>query len=138
MARLPAGWGNVAGHHVNDMEIFVLSGAVKIGDHRFTDRCFTYVPAGVSYGPVAAEKETIALWFFDGEASFTPSATSRAGAAVERRVEFKNYFDEPWEAASEIGFSKQPGIFMKILKQLPNDGPMTWVAGSFAGRSPAR
>jgi hypothetical protein len=138
MARLPAGWGNVAGHHVNDMEIFVLSGAVKIGDHRFTDRCFTYVPAGVSYGPVAAEKETIALWFFDGEASFTPSATSRAGAAVERRVEFKNYFDEPWEAASEIGFSKQPGIFMKILKRLPNDGPMTWVAGSFAGRPPRK
>jgi hypothetical protein len=138
MARLPVGWGNVAGHHVNDMEIFVLSGAVKIGDRRFTDRCFTYVPAGVSYGPVAAERETIALWFFEGDASFTASTTSKPGAAVGRSVEYRNYFEEPWEAAVEIGFSKQPGIFMKILKRLPNDGPMTWVAGSFAGRPPRR
>jgi len=27
---------------------------------------------------------------------------------------------------------------MKILKRLPNDGPMTWVAGSFAGRPPRK
>ena len=138
IARLPAGWRNAAGHHDNDMEMFVLSGAVKSGDRRFTERCFTYVPAGVSYGPVVVEKETTALWFFDGDASFKASTMSRAGAAAERRVEFKNYFDEPWEAAVENGFSKQHGIFMKILKRLPNDGPMTWVAGSFAGRPPRR
>jgi hypothetical protein len=138
MARLPAGRRNVVGHHASDMEIFVLEGAVKIGDRRFTARCFTYIPAGVSYGPVAVEKKTIALWFFDGDASFTASTTSRAGAAVNQQVEYKNYFDEPWEAAVEIGFSKQPGIFMKILKRLPNDGPMTWVAGSFAGRPPRK
>jgi hypothetical protein len=139
VARLPAGWRNAApGYHASDMEMFVLKGAVKIGDRRFTDRCFTYVPAGVPYGPVAAEKETIALWFFDGDASFTASTTSKPDAALDRRVEYKNYFDEPWEAAVEIGFSKQPGIFMKILKRLPNDGPMTWVAGSFAGRPPRK
>lgn len=138
MARLPAGWRNAAGHHASDMEIFVLEGAVKIGDRRFTERCFTYVPAGVSYGPVAVEMETIALWFFDGDASFTASRVSKPGAAVNQQVEYKNYFDVPWEAAVEIGFSKQPGIFMKILKRLPNDGPMTWVAGSFAGRPPRK
>jgi hypothetical protein len=138
MARLPAGWRNAAGHHASDMEIFVLSGAVKIGDRRLIERCYSYVPAGVLYGPVAVEKETTALWFFDGDASFTASPSSRVGAAAERRVEFKNYFDEPWEAAVEIGYSRSPGIFMKILKRLPNDGPMTWVAGSFAGRPPRK
>ncbi len=139
VAHLPAGWRNAAtGYHASDMEIFVLTGAVKIGDRRFTDRCFTYVPAGVSYGPVSVEKETMALWFFDGDASFTASTASRPEAAVDRRVEFKSFYEEPWEAAVEIGFSKAPGIFMKILKRLPNDGPMTWIAGSFAGRPPRK
>jgi hypothetical protein len=139
LARMPAGWKNAAtGYHASDMEIFVLKGAVKIGDHLFTDRCYTYVPEGVSYGPITAEKETTALWFFDGDASFTASATSRSGAAIDRRVEFKSYYQEPWVSAVEVGSSKQPGIFMKILKQLPNDGSMTWVAGSFAGRPPRK
>jgi hypothetical protein len=138
LARLHAGWRNAVGYHASDMEMFVLNGAVKIGDRRFSDRCFTYVPAGVSYGPMAVEKETIALWFFEGGASFTASTTSKPDAAVDQQVRYKNYFDEPWEAAVEIGFSKQPGIFMKILKRLPNDGPMTWIAGSFAGRPPRK
>ncbi len=139
LARFPADWRNAAaGYHASDMEIFVLKGAIKIGDRRFTERCFTYVPAGVSYGPVTVDKETSALWFFDGDPSFTASATSRAGAAFNQRVEFKSYYQEPWEAAVEIGFSKQPGIFMKILKRLPNDGPMTWISGSFSGRPPRK
>jgi hypothetical protein len=139
LARFPAGWKNAAtGYHASDMEMFVLKGAVKIGDRRFTDRCFTYVPAGVSYGPVVVEKETSVLWFFDGDPSYTASATSRTGAAIEQRVEFKSYYQEPWAAAVEVGFSKRPGIFMKILKRLPNDGPMTWVAGSFSGHPPRK
>jgi hypothetical protein len=60
-ARLPAGRGNAAGRHASDMKMFALEGAVKIGDRRFTERRFTYIPAGVSYGPVAVEKETVAL-----------------------------------------------------------------------------
>jgi Domain of unknown function (DUF4437) len=139
LARFPAGWRNAAaGYHAGDMEMFVLKGAVKIGDRRLTDRCFTYVPAGVSYGPVVVEKETSALWFFDGDSSFTASATSRAGAAIDQRVEFKSYYHEPWAAAVEVGFSKRPGIFMKILKRLPNDGPMTWISGSFSGHPPRK
>ncbi|MBO0719571.1 MAG: DUF4437 domain-containing protein [Blastocatellia bacterium] len=139
LARLPIGWRNAAvGFHASDMEMFVIKGAVKIGNRRLTDRCFTYVPAGVTYGPVAAEKQTTALWFFDGDASFTASMTSKPNAEVNQRVEFKSYYQEPWEAAVEIGFSKQPGIFMKILKRLPNDGPMTWISGSFAGRPPRK
>ncbi len=78
LARFPTGWRNAAaGYHASDMEMFVLEGAVKIGDRRFSDRCFTYVPAGVLYGPMAVEKETTALWFFDGDASFTASARSK-------------------------------------------------------------
>jgi hypothetical protein len=139
LARFPAGWRNAAaGYHASDMEMFMLKGAIRIGDRRFTDRCFTYVPAGVSYGPVAAEQETSALWFFDGDPSFKASTASRPDAAINQRVEFKSYYQEPWEAAVEIGFSKQPGIFMKILKRLPNGGPMTWISGSFAGRPPRK
>jgi len=119
MVRLPAGWRNAAGHHASDMEIFVIEGAVKIGDRRFTERCYSYVPAGVSYGPVTVRRKTIALWFFDGAASFTASTGSEPGAAVDQRVEYKNYFDEPWEAAVEIGFSKQPGIFIEDFKAAP-------------------
>src|SRR5262245_56201451 len=53
LARFPAGWRNTAvGYHASDMEIFVLKGAIKIGDRQLSDRCFTYIPAGVSYGPV--------------------------------------------------------------------------------------
>ncbi|MGH9938939.1 MAG: DUF4437 domain-containing protein [Blastocatellia bacterium] len=139
IARFPAGWRHAAsGYHASDMELFVLKGAIKIGARRFTDRCFTYIPAGVSYGPMVVEKETTALWFFDGDASFTASMTSKPDAAANQRVEFKSWGQEPWEAAVEIGFSKQPGIFMKILKRLPNDGPMTWISGSFAGRPPRK
>jgi uncharacterized protein DUF4437 len=134
LARFPANWRNAsAGYHASNMEIFVLKGAIKIGDHQLSDRCFTYIPAGVSYGPVVVEMETSALWFFDGDPSFTSSAASRDGAALDQRVEFKSYYQEPWAAAVEAGFSKQPGLFMKVLKRLPNDGPMTWISGSFSG-----
>ncbi len=139
LAHLPAGWKNAThGYHAADMEIFVLKGAIKIGDRRLTERCFSYIPTGVPYGPMIVEDDTTALWFFDGAASFTPSMTPRPDAIVNQRVEFKSYYQEPWEAAVEIGFSSQPGIFMKILKRLPNDGPMTWIAGSFAGRPPRK
>jgi quercetin dioxygenase-like cupin family protein len=138
LARFPAGWRLPQGYHSSDAELFVLQGALRIGQQKFTERCYTYAPAGARHSAITVEQTTTALWFFEGEPDFISAQKSQPDAQSDQAVALKNYFKEAWIPAVEIGFSAAPGIFMKILKRLPNDGPMTWISGSFAGRPPRK
>lgn len=49
----PNGWKNVAGYNDADQEMFVLEGDLTIGDQKLTKYSYTFIPAGMSAGPVS-------------------------------------------------------------------------------------
>ncbi len=139
IVKYPAGWRQPArGYHSAAMEFFVRQGALKIGQRNYGERAYTYVPAGVVREPLVAVKETTVLQFFEAAPEFIPANESRVDAKRAELVEYKNYYDEPWISAVELGYSKIPGIFMKVLRYEPQTGAMTWIAGSIAGRPPRK
>lgn len=139
LARYPAGWGREqTGYHMSDEEVFILEGDLKIGQKTLTERCYTYIPAGLAHGPVSTNQGCVALQFFSGEPDFVPSKESKTEARVREFVEYKNFYEEPWVPSVELGFGRLPGIFMKILRQDKETGAMTWIAGSLAGRPPRK
>src|SRR5262249_26622137 len=63
----PPGWRSRAdsNYHSSEEEIFVLEGDLTIGGRTLTDRCYSFIPAGVAHGPISTRNGCLALTFFD-------------------------------------------------------------------------
>lgn len=139
IVKYPAGWRQPArGYHTAPMEFFVQQGELKIGQRTYGERTYSYVPAGFTREPLVAVKETTALQFYEATPEFIAANESRPDTKRDEFVEYKNYYEEPWISAVELGYSKIPGIFMKVFRYEPKTGAMTWIAGSIAGRPPRK
>jgi len=132
----PPGWRSRAdsNYHSGDEEIFVLEGDLTIGGRTLTDRCYSFIPAGVTHGPVSSRNGCLALTFFDQEPDVIASKESKPGARPDRAVEYKNYFDEPWALSDARAKSKTPPpLLMKVLRRDEQTGARTWIAGVLSG-----
>jgi hypothetical protein len=61
---LPAQFEVPAGRFTADLEIFVLSGAIQVGDWKLGKHCYSFIPAGVRVGPwkVLNDEAAEILW----------------------------------------------------------------------------
>jgi hypothetical protein len=128
----PPGWRSRAdsNYHSGDEEIFVLEGDLTIGERTLTDRCYSFIPAGMTHGPISTRNGCLALTFFDQEPDVIASNESKPGSKLDRAIEYKNYFDEPWALDSARAQSKTPPpLLIKVLRRDQQTGARTWIAG---------
>ncbi|MBO0719570.1 MAG: DUF4437 domain-containing protein [Blastocatellia bacterium] len=132
----PPGWRSRAdsNYHSGDEEIFVLEGDLTIGERTLTDRCYSFIPAGMAHGPISTGNGCLALTFFSREPDVIASHESKPGSKLGRSIEYKNYFDEPWTLDANRAQSKTPPpLLIKVLRQDEQTGARTWIAGVLAG-----
>src|SRR5262249_15198778 len=91
----PPGWRSRANRNYRsgDEEVFVLEGDLTIGERTLTDRCYSFIPAGMAHGPISTRNGCLALTFFDQAPDMSASNESKPGAKLDQSVEYKNYFD---------------------------------------------
>jgi hypothetical protein len=132
----PPGWRSRAdsNYHSGDEEIFVLEGDLSISGRMLTDRCYSFIPAGMAHGPISTRNGCLALTFFDQEPDVIASKESKPGAKLDQAIEYKNYFDETWALGATRAKTKTPPpLLVKVLRQDEQTGARTWVAGVLSG-----
>jgi hypothetical protein len=132
----PPGWRSRAdsNYHTGDEEIFVLEGDLTVGGRVLTDRCYSFIPAGMAHGPISTRNGCLALTFFDREPDVIASKESKLGSKIDQAIEYKNYYDEPWALGATRAKSKTPPpLLIKVLRQDKQTGARTWIAGVLSG-----
>jgi hypothetical protein len=149
MTYLPIGWRqDTKGYHNSDVEIFLLEGDLTIsdakGEQKLTKYSYTYIPAGMSYGPMSTQQGAVFIQWFKGKPDFVASNRDKQGARVHAAVRDWNYYHqslyigEPFPAYRVGG--NIPGSIHELLRKDPDTGEMTWMvfsAGGGGGPAPA-
>jgi hypothetical protein len=136
MIYYPNGWKNVAGYNDADQELFVLEGDLTIGDQKLTKYSYTFIPAGMSQGPVSTRQGAVVLTFFNTHARFVPSEKNKSGARVHALIRDWNFYKTPWNTAAMPVYRKGPplpGLRLKLLRHDKDTGEMTWMTFGVGG-----
>jgi hypothetical protein len=119
-----------------DQEFFVLDGALRQGDHILTSGGFSFYPKG-TLQPDWEVIETCRIFvMFDAEPVYVTADTALLGAKIEQQVPFLDSWAMDWFNplnASDPSTAFRPGIFVKILRQDPDTGTSTHLAGLMPG-----
>ncbi len=69
---LPPNFVAPSGIFSADLEIFILKGAIKIGEWQLNKHCYSFIPAGVKVGDwkVIGNEEAVILWMENGSVDF--------------------------------------------------------------------
>jgi hypothetical protein len=136
MASLPIGWNHeTRGYHNANTEIFVLDGDMQIGDQKLTRYSYTFIPAGTTHGPVTTRHGAVFLLWFDKTPDFVPSGDDKPGARTYAAVRDWNYYHAPFDSVNFPIYRKGspiPGVRLKLLRNDPDTGEMTWITHSMA------
>lgn len=109
--ELPADWSFTTGASpAHSVEIFVLAGAVRLGEFILTEGGYAYLPPGMTGMPMASDSGALLLYFVD-----------EADAAA--------VIGTPLITSSEVLKWQQDdiGIFTKELRADPGSGARTWL-----------
>lgn len=93
---VPSGWSCPRGYNDAAIDLYVLEGALKVGEVAFTTGSYTYLPAGMAHGPISSESAARLLVFTDRPHHFTPSEVSRADALTSRHIPPVETWRRPW------------------------------------------
>jgi hypothetical protein len=110
-------WQSDSGYFNYDVEIFVLSGELRIGQLRLGRYTYGFIPEGVCIEPWSAQGKTTALWMPDRHPSFVKSRDDAPGA--NRKLYIPSLSSEliPWSQTLTPGFP--PGAMRKTLRKGP-------------------
>lgn len=117
---LPPQFELPAGRFTADLEIFVLSGAIQIGEWKLTKHCYSFIPAGVRVGAwkVLNTEPAEILWMENGSLQYQDLPTHR-----ETRIgEFIPVLDSkllPWGRTDTTQFVEAS---KKWLRKAANGG----------------
>ena len=133
----PAGWRwHGPGYCEADQELFVLDGRMKIGGQVLASGCFSYFPKGVLQAGWEVIEPCRAFAMFDLEPRYRLADQSTTEARTEHTVACLDSWAMDWENpldASAPSDSFRPGIFVKVLRQCPDTGASTHLAGLMPG-----
>ena len=120
-------WEGDSGYFNCDVEIFVLSGELRIGQLPLGRYTYGFIPEGVCIELLSAQEKTTALWMPEGRPSFVTSREDAPGA--KRQIYIPSSCSEliPWSSTITPGFP--PGAMRKNLRKGPDDGSSTWLLG---------
>lgn len=117
---LPPQFKLPAGRFTADLEIFVLSGAIQVGEWKLGKHCYSFIPAGVNVGDwkVLNGESAEILWMQNGELQYQDLPTHPKA----RIAEFIPALDSkllPWGRTDTTQFLEAS---KKWLRKAPNEG----------------
>ncbi|PMB22887.1 hypothetical protein CEN47_19365 [Fischerella thermalis CCMEE 5319] len=67
-----------------DLEIFVLKGAIQVGEWHLSKHCYSFIPAGVKFGPwkVLGDEEVEILWMENGSLKYRNAQNNHPNARL--------------------------------------------------------
>lgn len=126
--RLNNGFSRKPGLSYSDLEIFVLTGAMKVGDELCTEGHYMFIPAGVSLGAFEVPQGCeILMMYNDSEPSYEESDVNHPDALKEAVVSLNSYEDAPWMGGSIVSPSVATGCMLKLLRFDPLTEAMTFL-----------
>jgi hypothetical protein len=136
LVRFPAGWRRDGGILAADEEVFVIGGALTIGDRTHKRFGYTHLPAGYLHGRASTVDGAVAVVFYSARPEPVAGTAHAADLATERVVEHLNALDGEWGANFHPQFP--PGAGRKWLRRDPVTKDETWVLGTMPLRSGRR
>lgn len=125
LLRLPAAWRRPLGHVTASIDVFVLSGALRLGDGLHSLGFYGHLPAGANSSAWTAEGETILFYAArSGAPDFLPEAGRPALGAGLVAVDTETV---PWTGSQIPG--PAPGLVHKELRADPATGERMWISG---------
>ncbi|MGB3508991.1 MAG: DUF4437 domain-containing protein [Microcoleaceae cyanobacterium] len=124
---LPSKFTAPAGIFTADLEIFVLSGAIQIGEWQLDKHGYSFIPAGIRVGPwkVLGDKPVEILWMENGTVPFKYEA-SETDAPNARISDFIPALDSkllPWGKTQTTQFE----VAKKKYLRKDNNGGGVWL-----------
>jgi len=114
--RFDNGYKRKPGMSYSDMEIFVLTGAMKVGDQACGEGHYLFVPAGYALGAIDVPDGCEALVMYnDSEPSFLESDCHHPLCLKEGFVSINSYQDAPWAPGNLVNPSVAAGVMIKVL-----------------------
>ncbi|MEH1864497.1 MAG: DUF4437 domain-containing protein [Nostoc sp.] len=120
-------WKSDSGYFNCDMEIFVLSGQMQIGQLHLGQYTYGFIPEGVCMEAWSTQENTTALWMPSAEPIFIKSLTDAPGAKRQDYIPSLNSYLIPWSQTLTPGFP--PGAMRKTLRADTNIKRSTWLIG---------
>jgi len=118
--KFNGGYKRKPGLSYSDVELFVLNGALKVGDQVCLEGHYMFIPAGMAVGAIQAPKGCEALVMFnDSEPSFEESDQNHQLALTEAYLSLNTYSDAPWAPGNIVQPSVASGCLIKPLHYDP-------------------
>ena len=115
-ALLEPGYRQPPGMSCSELEIFVLSGSLTVGDQVHGPGHFFFVPAGVAMPALSSPRGAQLLMFYNyGEPSFVESDSDHPGAERHRYSVVNAYEGMSWTSTNFYP-ATAPGCLVKVLR----------------------
>jgi hypothetical protein len=112
----------------SDLEIFVLTGELNIGEEICREGHYIFLPAGMALEAMSAPKGCeLIMMYNDSEPSFEESDANHQLTLKEGFVSVNSYEDMPWAGGSIVSPSVATGVFLKLLHFDPLTEAMTFL-----------
>ncbi len=120
-------WEGSSGYFTCDVEIFVLSGRIQIGQFCLGSYTYSFFPAGVCIEAWSVEKNTTVLWMPAAYPHFVKASHHLPNAQYQLYIPSLSSEQLPWQPTLTPGFP--PGAMRKTLRMAPEGGRSTWLLG---------
>lgn len=115
--RFDGGYVRKPGMSYSDMELFILNGAMKVGDQTIVEGHYLFVPAGHALPAISVDQGCEALVMYnDSEPSFVESDAHHALALSAGYISVNAYEDAPWAPGNLVTPSVASGCLIKVLR----------------------
>ncbi|MDX2224158.1 MAG: DUF4437 domain-containing protein [Rhodospirillaceae bacterium] len=95
--EIPAGWKSDKGYCTAAQDIYILDGDLSVGVERMIRGCYSYIPAGVAYGPLSSEKGCRAIVFYGAPYDFKRANANAPGARADKLRLNERTWKQDWE-----------------------------------------
>lgn len=126
--RYNGGYKRKPGLSYSDMELFVLTGEMRVGDDTLREGHYLFVPAGVALEAIDVPQGCEALVMYnDSEPDYEESDASHDLALKAGYISVNTYEDMPWAGGSIVAPSVATGCMIKLLRFDPLTEAMTFL-----------
>lgn len=103
---LPSNFKAPSGIFTADLELFILKGAIQIGEWKLTKHCYTFIPAGVKIGDwqVLGDEDVEILWMENGSARYHNLANHHPDAKLNEFIPVLDTKLLPWGRTDTVQF----------------------------------
>lgn len=91
-----------------DLELFVLNGAIQIGEWKLTKHCYSFIPAGTQFGDwqVLSSEGVEILWMENGNLEYKNLSKNHPDARINEFIPVLDSKLLPWGKADTVQFVK--------------------------------